>query len=61
MSVTSSYPQLGPNGGPGILGPWCEWPRREKQPAKTPTKKRIAIGASAAAAAAFAHCVFPQL
>lgn len=47
---------------PEIIGPYSEWPRREKPRARTPRRRRaIAYASGLAALGIFAHCAVPLL
>jgi hypothetical protein len=56
MAVTATYPQTGPHGGPGVLGPWTTAPR--------PARRRVrelAFDGCLAAAVILSHAIVALL
>lgn len=59
MHRKSLYPQLGPEGGPGVLGPWQKLPRPRSPADGRRARARLALAGGAAALAVAVHCVTP--
>ena len=59
MHRRTPYPQLGPDGGPGVLGPWQKLPRPAASSDGRRAHAQLTLACATATLAVAVHCIAP--